>query len=266
MAYTNLWMDMTWPEIQKAITEKRILIFVVGTVEQHGPHLPTGVDSYLPMVVAAQVAERVAGVVAPCTNYGYKSLLRAGGGPFFAGSLGLRGTTVIALVQDIMSDFIRQGWRRIVVLDWHLENVPFVYEGVDEAVRASSCGSELKVIKIDNPNGLGISQDSGLQEYLFGSDFPGWAVEHAAIWETSLMLTAYPELVRSALIVDGNPPQPFDYDVLPVSPDSAPISGVFWKATRASAEKGERILKAVTNGIVRVIEHEFFEEKDQCAS
>jgi creatinine amidohydrolase len=215
------------------------------------------------MLVAERVARRVAGVVAPCTNYGYKSLLRAGGGPHFAGSLGLRGSTVIALVQDIMAEFIRQGWRRIVVLDWHLENVPFVYEGVDEAVRASGCGDELKVIKIDNPNGLGVSQEPGLQEFLFGSDFPGWAVEHAAIWETSLMLAAYPELVRRDLIVDGNPPQPFDYDVLPVPAGGAPASGVFWKATRASAEKGQRILNAVTDGIVRVIEHEFFEEKYQ---
>jgi creatinine amidohydrolase len=257
MQSTVLWMEMTWPEIKQAIAEQRVLIFVVGTIEQHGPHLPTGVDAYLPMTIAEKVAQRVGGVVAPCANYGYKSLLRAGGGPHFVGSVGLRGTTVIAMVADIMTQFIQQGWRKFVVLDWHLENVPFVFEGVDEAIRASGCGDELKVVKIDNPNGLGISTQPELMDDLFGADFPGWAVEHAAIWETSAMLAAYPQLVREDLIVDGTPPQPFDYDVLPAPRDGAPASGVFWKATMGSRSKGERILEAVSSGIVQVIQKEF---------
>lgn len=257
MSPAQLWMDMTWPEIKQAIDANRVLIFVVGAVEQHGPHLPTGVDAYLPMAIAERVAEQVEGVVAPCTNYGYKSLLRAGGGPHFVGSLGLRGTTVIALVSDILAQFIHQGWRRIVVLDWHLENVPFVFEGVDEALRAAGEVPGLKVVKIDNPNGLGVAAELGLQDDLFGKDFPGWAVEHAAIWETSGMLAAFPEKVRQDCIVDGRPPQPFDYDVLPAPKDGAPPSGVFWKASQSTREKGERILRAVCDGIVGVIKKEF---------
>jgi creatinine amidohydrolase len=257
MEASTLWMDMTWPEIQQAIAEQRVLIFVVGTIEQHGPHLPTGVDAYLPMAIAEKVAKQVHGVVAPCANYGYKSLLRAGGGPHFVGSIGMRGTTVIAMVTDIMSQIIQQGWRRIVVLDWHLENVPFVYEGVDEAIRNAHSIDGLKVVKIDNPNGLGVSTQPDLMDDLFGDDFPGWAVEHAAIWETSAMLAAYPDLVRKDLIEDGTPPQPFDYDVLPAPKDGAPASGIFWKATRASQAKGERILEAVCQGIVSVIQKEF---------
>lgn len=252
-----LWNEMTWPELKQAAADQRILFFVVGSVEQHGPHLPTGVDALLPMAIAERAARRVGGVVAPCCTYGYKSLLRAGGGPHFPGSIGLRGATLIAVVQEILGQFIQQGWRRIVVLDWHLENVPFVFEGADEAVRAAALGEDLKVIKIDNPNGLGVAAQPGLMEDLFGEDFPGWAVEHAAIWETSAMLAAFPELVREDRIADGAPPQPFDYDVLPAPLDGAPASGIFWKATRASREKGQQILAAVTEGIVRVIEKEF---------
>jgi creatinine amidohydrolase len=251
------WLELTWPELQKAIAENRILIFVVGAVEQHGPALPTAVDILLPLTVAERVAEQVNGVVAPCTNYGYKSLLRAGGGPHFPGSLSLRGTTVISMVQDILTEFIRQGWRRIVVLDWHLENVPFVFEGVDEAVSAAGDIPGLKIVKIDNPNGLGVAARPGLQEELFGSDFPGWAVEHAAIWETSAMLAAFPKLVREQEIIDGLPPRPMDYDVLPTPKDGAPESGVFWKATRATRQKGELILAAVVQGILTVLKSEF---------
>jgi len=59
----------------------------------------------------------------------------------------------------------------------------------------------LKVVKIDNQNGLGVKDDPGLVEYLFGSNFPGWVVEHAAIWETSGMMAAYTELVRKEAII-----------------------------------------------------------------
>ncbi len=257
MGKSVLWLEMTWPEIQEAIAQTKVLLFVVGAVEQHGLALPTSVDILLPMAIAKRVAELINGVVAPCTNYGYKSLVRAGGGPHFPGSVGMHGATVIAMVYDILTEFIRQGWRRIVVLDWHLENVPFVFEGVDEALRAAGEIPGLKVVKIDNPNSLGVAAHPGLQDKLFGPDFPGWAVEHAAIWETSAMLAAFPDLVQNELITDGSPPNQMDYDVLPVQIGAAPETGVFWKATRATREKGELILAAVTESIATVVKREF---------
>jgi creatinine amidohydrolase len=216
------------------------------------------VDSFIPLAIAYRTAKEINGVVAPPTNYGYKSLLRVGGGPHFPGSVGLRGTTLIAMVKDIILSFVQQGWKRILVLDWHLENVSFVYEGIDEALREVEPDCGCKIVRVDNPNGLGIKVDPGLEAELFGEDFPGWDVEHAAIWETSAMMAAHPEWVDEDKMIDGEPPRPFAYDVFPVPKDAAPPSGVFWKATQASQEKGERILKAVTRGLVEVIEQEFF--------
>ena len=250
-------IDMTWPEVERAIVEGRILIFCVGTVEQHGYHLPLGVDIYLPMEIAHRVAKEVNAVVAPSTNYGYKSLLRSGGGPHFTGSIGLRGNTLVALVKDLIEQFIQQGWKRIVVLDWHYENVPFVFEGIDEALRQTSLDDDFKLIRIDNPNALGVKTRPGLEMELFGDDFPGWAVEHASIWETSAMQAAFPHLVRENEIVNGSPPKPFEYDVFPVPKDAAPESGVFWKAGLSNSEKGKKILRATTQGIVEVIQKEF---------
>lgn len=252
---TNKLYEMTWPEAEQAIRDNRVLLFPVGAFEQHGPHLPLCVDTVLPSGMLERVAEQVNGVVAPAINYGYKSLLRAGGGPHFPGSLGLKGTTLITVISEIISGFIEQGWKRIVVLDWHLENVSFTYEGIDEALRQHDDFSG-KIIRIDNPNGLGVAEDQGLVDYLFGADFPGWAVEHAAIWETSAMMEIAPELVRNDRIVDGTPPVPFDYDVLPVPRNAAPKSGVFWKATMASPEKGKRLVTAVTKAIVSIIDKE----------
>jgi len=256
MTESVLLMEMTWPEVQKAIQQRKVLFFCVGAIEQHGPHLPLGVDVYLPMEAVVRAAEKVGGVVAPCTNYGYKSLLRSGGGPNFVGSIGLRGSTLISLVSDLIEEFISDGWRRILLLDWHIENVPFVLEGVDEAVRRARC-DELKIVKIDNPNALAVNAKPELISILFGDDFPGWWVEHAAIWETSAMMAVRPSLVREGEIVDGRPPNPSDYDILPVPEAAAPETGVFWKATRSSAEKGKLIMAAVEEAIVEVVRREF---------
>ncbi len=252
-------MRMTWVETKAAVEEEKILFFSVGSIEQHGYHLPLGVDIFLPMEVLRRVAGEVDGIIAPPVNYGYKSLHRSGGGPYFQGSIGVTGATLLSVVKDIFSRFFQQGWKHIVVLDWHLENIPFVYEGVDEALKEYRGSSKIKVIKIDNPNGLAVKYDQELKDYLFGKEFPGWEVEHASLWETSAMMAAKPELVRSHLIRDGVPPQPSDYDVLPSPPLREKDTGVFWKASLSTMEKGERIMGAATGAIVEVVRKEFGE-------
>lgn len=257
MEKNRAYLEMSSPQIQDAIDKQKILLFCMGSVEQHGPHLPTGVDTYLPLEVLHRVANIVDGVVAPCPGYGYKSLLRSGGGPNFAGSINLRGTTVIALVKDIFSEFIRHGWRKFLVLDWHLENVPYVFEGIDEAIREAGDLPGLKVIKIDDIVSLAFDPQPEIYHYIFGDDFRGMRVEHASTFETSAMLAACPDLVEMNRVVDGRYPQPQEYDVLPVPNGAAPESGVFWKATQGTTEKGERILSVFADALVKVIKKEF---------
>lgn len=71
------------------------------------------------------------------------------------------------------------------------------------------------------------------------------------------MMAAYPHLVQTEKLIDGHPPIPTDYDILPAPKDAAPKTGVFGKATASTREKGERILEAMTHGLIKVIEREF---------
>src|ERR1700683_813305 len=41
------WMDMTWQDVDGAATARWIAVLPLAAVEQHGPHLPLGVDSYI---------------------------------------------------------------------------------------------------------------------------------------------------------------------------------------------------------------------------
>lgn len=255
----NLYFEMSWMDIKASIESNKILFFVVGSIEQHGPHLPIGTDTIPPIEIALRVARKCGGIVAPSTNYGYKSILKSGGGPHFIGTVGMRGTTLIALVRDIFSDFISQGWQKIVVFDWHEENRAFTYEGIDEAVRDIGHDGNLKIVRIENPCDLTLRAHPELYDIIFGGDYQGMTVEHASTFETSIMMAVRPDLVQSTHIQDGRPPKPIDYDIIPVPLSAAPESGVFWKpkSIPSTPEKGEAFLDAIVETLLKVIETEF---------
>jgi creatinine amidohydrolase len=80
--------------------------------------------------------------------------------------------------------------------------------------------------------------------------FPGWPAEHAAIMETSLVMALRPELVRTDLIADDrSAARPF-YEVIPTPPEHVAPSGVLAEASKASPEKGERLVGLILERLV----------------
>ncbi|HEU5430646.1 MAG TPA: creatininase family protein [Thermomicrobiales bacterium] len=78
--------QLTWPEFRDRI-ERAVLIVPFGAVEQHGYHLPLGVDAQLPFQLALAAASRFPAIVAPPIWFGYKSQPRSGGGGRFPGTI-----------------------------------------------------------------------------------------------------------------------------------------------------------------------------------
>jgi len=209
--------DMTWPEVAEALGRDPVVFLPTGTVEQHGPHLPLGVDYLLPQAICAEAARAVGGLVAPPVIYGYKSLPRSGGGPFFAGSTGLDGATLSAVIRDILREFARHGIRRVVVLDGHYENRFFLNEGIDLVMREPVC-TDIRIMCLQHWDML--TPDT--LDQIFPADYPGIELEHAAVLETSLMMHFYPERVREELIPDNAPAGAPSYDTWPARRDWVP--------------------------------------------
>ena len=97
-----------------------------------------------------------------------------------------------------------------------------------------------------------------LMKLLFPSEFPGWAIEHASILETSLMLHLHPDVVRQDQIKDDRPEKIVSYDVLPIQDEHVAKSGTLWKASQASAEKGRIAWEEITTGLHKMISTELF--------
>lgn len=245
--------DLTWPEIQAAAELNTPVILPIGSTEQHGYHLPLCTDVVLPESLAREAAARLKALVAPPVAYGYRSRPLSGGGEGFPGTISLSGRTLMALVEDIAVGLAASGFRRLVLLNWHFENSNFIYEAA-WCAHQQTATPDLRVMVVE----AAFSELSPpVMQTLFGGEFPGWDVEHAAVLETSLMLHLRPDLVLFDRAVDDEAGRHPGYDVVPVPPDFIPSSGTLWKATRASADKGALAWGEIVSRVVSAIEAEF---------
>jgi creatinine amidohydrolase len=244
--------EMSWVEYAERIAVPgTISIVPVGAIEQHGPHMAMNTDITIPTEIALEVARRINAIVAPTISYGYKSMQRSGGGNHFCGTTSLDGNTVICLVRDILRELARHGARRVVLLNGHFENSYFLLEGADLAIR------DLAAIKIDAFEVLTLSYWDFIAgdtlSKVFPGGFPGWALEHAGVMETSLMLHLCPQSVDMSLAPEDVhaifPP----YDILPPVPGLTPPGGCLASPAKASPEKGQLLFEAAVSGIVNVL-------------
>ena len=195
---TVFMQEMSWQDFA-AKKETEFLILPVGSTEQHGPMLPLSVDSIISTGLAEMLANQAGGIVAPPISYGYKSAPLSGGGPLFPGTLDLNGNTLVQLVCDILEELIRDGVKKILVLNGHFENEAFLLEAIDVISRRYS-----DVTLLESSWWNQISPD--VMDKVFDEvPFPGWALEHAAVAETSLTMFFRPELVHMEKFVEDQP-------------------------------------------------------------
>jgi creatinine amidohydrolase len=241
--------EMTWREAERAIAADRPMIVPVGSVEQHGHHLPLSTDSLIAEGIAKRVAERVQGVVAPTIHYTPHSRPAAGGGDNrFPGSIGVPGRVLEQVIDHICAELFRQGVRRVVFLNGHFENIAPITEALTDVVQRSQGYSAMLISWPD------VISEEQWREHLPG--FTSFHLEHAAGSEASCVAALRPELFHSELAGDGGVDRFAAYDVFPAPPELIPPTGMMGDATAASAEVGERILGLAVAGIVRAIEQD----------
>jgi len=113
--------ELNWMDVEKYLENDDRLILVLGSTEQHG-YLSLATDVKIPMAVADVVSQRTGVLVAPPLNYGIT--------PYFVtypGTISVRTSTYIAMVEDIVRCVYQQGFRRVLVLNGHGGNMPGQY-------------------------------------------------------------------------------------------------------------------------------------------
>jgi creatinine amidohydrolase len=106
------------PEVAEALAATRTVVIPLGSVEQHGPHLPCGTDTMAAELVAAEVAERLDALLVPFGPYGVTPI-HAG----HPGTISLDRATFEALLRDICGQLVAGGARWFLLVNWHEGNI-----------------------------------------------------------------------------------------------------------------------------------------------
>lgn len=110
--------QMNWMQVEERVRTDDRCVLPIGSVEQHG-YLSLCVDMILAEKVAADAAEPLGVPVFPAVPYGMTPYFSA-----FPGTVTLRTSTYVALIEDILDSLHRAGFRRIVVVNGHGGNGP----------------------------------------------------------------------------------------------------------------------------------------------
>ncbi|MBV9970591.1 MAG: creatininase family protein, partial [Xanthobacteraceae bacterium] len=116
------WMEMTWTDFAGADTARWIAVLPVAAVEQHGPHLPLGVDSYIARAYLDRVHEILPANL-PVTFLPVMKLGQSDEHKAFPGTLSLSASTAIGTYVDIGESVGRAGLRKLVIVTSHGGNV-----------------------------------------------------------------------------------------------------------------------------------------------
>lgn len=209
--------EMTWFEVDEAAKSGAILLWAFGVIEQHGPHLPTGTDVYIPQAQLRRVKQILAeqdiqALIVPPYYWGVNVVSGA-----FPSSYRVRPEVMKELMADVFESFRTDGFKKVFCFSGHgdrLHNLT-IYEGIKLGVERSNLDISFVVdaallirlgISLDDPHvtlpptrlrsafqalssspsGPGVSDD----------DRGAYIDVHAGQWETSMMMCSCPALVH----------------------------------------------------------------------
>jgi len=243
--------EMTWQEVRDAQADGRTTAaFACGAVEQHGPHLPTGTDTYLGTALAERAA-RLAGntLVAPTLRPGLSEHHM-----HFPGSFTVRPSTFIALVEDYCTSLARQGFQRVVVFSSHGGNTDTLRAHAPTVARALH--PDCQVVFAGD-------WFQGIMQTLSEREIPlGRAGAHGGYTETSMMLAAQPALVDMERAEPGRSDDEF---YLPENVGRSQMeafihgiqtqspNGVLGDPLGSTAEVGEELLDVASEALAEIL-------------
>jgi len=221
-----LWENLRRTEFRQYAEADAVVIMPVGSMEQHGNHLPVSTDTNCCFRIAKAAAERATDLpvlVLPPVWAGYSphhmTLEHA------EGTISLSYYPLVELLTDIATSVHAHGFRKILLLNGHGGNSPLV-----ESVRLKLWEQK----RIASVHGFTYWQLPGVPEAMAAmSESDSGSIGHAGEWETSLQLFLQPEMV--------------DID------HATWTSGVMGNPATGTREKGKRLFDIVVDALVTLL-------------
>jgi len=220
--------DLSFSEIK---SKKRRVIIPLGSIEQHGPHLPVTTDILIAEYMANQISKTIPAYVMPGIPYGVSYEHES----FF--NISISSDLLSELLTQVCISLAENGFRSIIILNGHHGNM-----GVVQYVpqKVASKNPKLNVFSINYWN-------------LIEREF-----DHAGFVETSLMLSINPKLVQMNKAKRGYSDKKrlhATYSTFLNNPSSFKITknGVWGDPTKANSSDGRKIMSTAIKNIIRSI-------------
>jgi creatinine amidohydrolase len=238
---TVLIEELSWTEVaEKLENGYDTALLACGAIEQHGPHLPTGVDTYLGYAVGKYVARELGNaLVAPTLRPGCSDHHTD-----FPGTFSISRETFVNLLSDYCESLDQMGFDNIVLFPSHGGNIDVMKTYTPKIARDLE-QAEVYFVSLDFV---------GIHEYLENEE--GISREkagvHAGYSETAQMLAEHPELVDMELAEEGmTRPEFYDEDRIPQSQQESfthgvrqqVANGILGDARGATADVGREIIE-----------------------
>jgi creatinine amidohydrolase len=244
-----LWETMTMEEIGALDKDTTVIIFPIGSIEGHGPHLPVECDSFNVTELAKKIAlacrdEEITAVVIPTLRFGYSEWMD------YPGKITLTSETFQSVVWDICKSIVDNGFKRILMLNGHGGNPHFL------AIVSQTFYQTHKIV-IPMVDWFQLMEDitGDIVETLWHADEGETSVSLALGMDVE-MSKAVKELSKNPFTsyesrIAGVPSHKFFLPLTTVSNRST--SGVMGDATKATKEKGEKIVGLVVDRTIEII-------------
>ena len=242
-----LYQHHTWPELGEIARRQPVVVLPIGSVEDHGPHLPLDTDNFLIWTICEEAARRAAGdiLLMPIIPFGYETHHMD-----FHGTIDIEIEHLLHFVLDVTKSVAHHGFRRILIADGHGSNMPIL----DLVARRTILETEALCAPFLWP-ALALKEIRQLRES------PRSGMSHACELETSVYLYLDGERVQmdKARKEMNLPPSDFIWNDLT---DPGPVrmmdywtrfskSGINGDPTLATAAKGKVIFETVVNNFVK---------------
>jgi creatinine amidohydrolase len=251
----SVWyQELSWPEVREQTKVCDIILLPVGAVEMHGTHCPVGSDSLNAQRIAELVAKKTGALVAPPIWYGAHMYQQYG----FPGTVPIRSDSLKQFVKDVITGLANNGFKKIIVVNGHGQQ--WVYVGA------------LHELALETKAFIAVATWWELIKDTI-SEVCETHFVHADETETSLALYLYPELVDMSKAGKESAPSIIDKKWF-----SGPVGlleeggfpghnithsysqvevyklGILGDATKATSEKGEKLVNAVVSKLSEFIE------------
>ena len=224
---------MSEHDFRAALKKTNRAIIPVGSLEQHGNHLPVSTDSLIAEHVARLAAEEVEAFVLPVISYGVSFEHR----PMF--NVSIRNSTLSTLICDACISLASNRIKEIVILNGHHGNM-----GALQYIAQELHGKIPADVTIHTVH----------YWHMLKHEF-----DHAGEVETSLVLAIAPELVRMDMAVPNSKrlsKSKAAYSSITNAPGSFPRitgNGVWGDPRKATADKGRKWIEEIVSGLARTI-------------